>query len=160
MSTTTPLTARDIMSTRFLKLNPELDVYDAVDLLLNNRVANAPVVDSAGNLVGFLSEKDCMRCLLDEVYDSNPSIAVEQAMTRDVRVITEETDVLAVADIFLQTPYRRLPVVRGRQLIGLISRRDFISALAKQSRESVKKQHRPTYLYLSSVTDRSVLGVI
>ncbi len=71
MNNACQLVARDIMTVRFLRLRPEMDIYEAVDLLLSHRMANAPVVDVDGNLIGFLSEKDCMETLLDGAYSSN-----------------------------------------------------------------------------------------
>jgi CBS domain-containing protein len=153
------LTAREIMNTRLITLRPEQDVHDAIDLLLHNRVAGAPVVNSEGDLVGFLSEKDCMQALLDAIYDSNPSTTVEMCMTKEVFTVTEDTNVLTIANIFLHRPYRRLPVVRGRKLVGQISRRDFLIALAKWSRENASVEYRANFLYLSNVADRSVLPI-
>ncbi|MBY0586008.1 CBS domain-containing protein [bacterium] len=151
------LTARDIMSLRYLKLRPEMDIYEAVDLLLSHRMANAPVVDEAGHLVGFLSEKDCMETLLDGAYSSNPSTNVENCMSRSIKTVHEDVDVLTIAELFLNTAYRRLPVVRGQQLVGLISRRDFMQAMAEMSRIDKPDTTQPRPLYLSNVSDRSSL---
>lgn len=151
------MTARDMMVTRLITVRPDQDVHEAIDLLLRNRVAGAPVVDANENLVGFLSEKDCMQTLLDAIYDSNPSTTVEMCMTRDVFTITEDTNVLTIAELFLHKPFRRLPVVRGRRLVGQVSRRDFLMALSEWSREDTVTEHRPTFLYFSSITDRTAL---
>jgi CBS domain-containing protein len=152
------LTAGEIMTVRFLRLKPEMDIYEAVDLLLSHRVANAPVVNEAGQLVGFLSEKDCMETLLDGAYSSSPSTSVENCMSRSVKTVTEDVDVLSIAELFLNTSYRRLPVVRGDLLVGLISRRDFMKAMAEVSRVDKPSPSQPQPLFLSNVSDRSALN--
>jgi CBS domain-containing protein len=148
-----------MMSVRFLKLRPDMDIYEAVDLLLSHRMANAPVVNDDGHLIGFLSEKDCMETLLDGAYSSNPSTSVENCMSRSIKTVTEEVDVLTIAELFLHTAYRRLPVVRGPLLVGLISRRDFMKAMAEMSRVEVASNDRPRPLFLSNVSDRSSLPI-
>ena len=57
-------TAKDFMVTRLVTLSPELDVFDAVRLLLKNRISGAPVVDAKGHYLGIFSEKCCMQILL------------------------------------------------------------------------------------------------
>jgi CBS domain-containing protein len=151
--------ARDMMTVRFLRLRPEMDIYEAVDLLLSHRMANAPVVDLEGNLIGFLSEKDCMETLLDGAYSSNPSTSVENCMSRSIKTVTEDVDVLTIAELFLKTAYRRLPVVRGKLLVGLISRRDFMKAMAEMSRVDKHVDQQPKFLFLSNVSDRSALNI-
>jgi CBS domain-containing protein len=153
------LVARDIMTVRFLRLRPEMDIYEAVDLLLSHRMANAPVVDLEGNLIGFLSEKDCMETLLDGAYSSNPSTSVENCMSRSIKTVTEDVDVLTIAELFLNTAYRRLPVVRGKLLVGLISRRDFMKAMAEMSRVDKPVDQQPKPLFISSISDRSALNI-
>lgn len=159
MNNACQLVARDIMTVRFLRLRPEMDIYEAVDLLLSHRMANAPVVDVDGNLIGFLSEKDCMETLLDGAYSSNPSTSVENCMSRSIKTVTEEVDVLTIAELFLNTAYRRLPVVRGNLLVGLISRRDFMKAMAEMSRVDTHVDQQPKPLFLSNVSDRSALNI-
>ena len=70
------------------------------------------------------------------------------------RTIGEETDLLTIAEIFLNTEYRRLPVLRGTRLVGQISRRDALEAALK-----VIEKHPPTrektLLYLSALIDRN-----
>ena len=153
---TEQLTARDMMvpRSRLVVLRPEQYVHDAIDLLLSNRVAGACVIDEDDRIVGFLSEKDCMQCLLDAAYDGSPSSTVGGCMSRDVATISEDTDVLSVAQLFLTTHYRRLPVVREGQLVGQISRRDFLKALASATSPNRNNKFQPTFLYFSSVTDR------
>ena len=152
MSTQKPLLAKDIMATALITLAPEMDVYEAIDLLLRNRISGAPVIDAEGNLVGIFSEKDCMRILLDGALDGRPTATVGSLMQPEVYTITENVDLLSIAHVFVNRTYRRLPVVRDGKLVGQISRRDLLRAESKALRATPKA--RSSYLYLSAVSDR------
>ena len=126
-----PIVAKEIMVTKLVTLSPDMDVFDAIGLLLKHRISGAPVIDSDWNLVGIFSEKDSMRVLLEAAYDQLPTTQLFAFMDTDVRTINEETDLLTIAQIFRTTPYRRLPVLRDDKLVGQVSRRDVLQAAAR-----------------------------
>ena len=121
--------AADIMQTDLVTLDPEMDALEAIGLLLENRISGAPVVDSASRYLGGFSEKTSMSVLMASSYDQMPAGEVGFYMDPDPRrLISEDLDLLSIARIFLNTPYRRLPVVRDGVLLGQISRRDVLAA--------------------------------
>ena len=123
------LHAKDFMTTRLVTLSPEMDVFEAIGLLLKNRISGAPVVDQQQNFLGIFSEKTSMQVLISAAYEQLPTCRVEAFMNKDPqRVIDEETSLLAIAQLFLDTPYRRLEVLRDGRLLGQISRRDVLRA--------------------------------
>ncbi len=123
------LHAKDFMTTRLVTLSPEMDVFDAIGLLLKNRISGAPVVDQQRNFLGIFSEKTSMQVLISAAYEQLPTCRVEAFMNKDPqRVIEEGTSLLAIAQLFLDTPYRRLEVLRDGRLLGQISRRDVLRA--------------------------------
>ncbi len=123
------LHAKDFMATRLVTLSPEMDVFEAIGMLLKNRISGAPVVDRQRNFLGIFSEKTSMQVLISAAYDQLPTCRVEAFMNKDPqRVIDEEASLLAIAQIFLDTPYRRLEVLRDGRLLGQISRRDVLQA--------------------------------
>ena len=146
------LNAASIMIRRVVTLSPEMDVYEAIDLLLQNHISGAPVVDPEGTLIGIFSEKDCMRVLIDGAYNNLPTATVASFMVREVRSIPEDLDLLSITQIFLSTSYRRLPVVRDGKVVGQISRRDLLQAAAKLLRAS--GDGKPSFLFLSRIADR------
>ncbi len=146
--TSGPLVAKDIMVTKLFTVRPEVDVYDAIELLLKKRVSGAPVVDEHYNLVGVLSEVDCIHALVSAAYDQAPTMRVASAMTTGLTTITENTDLLTVANLFLEHSFRRLPVVRDSLLVGQISRRDVLAALNKLMKKL--PEHGAALLYLSA----------
>ncbi|MDX1604986.1 MAG: CBS domain-containing protein, partial [Candidatus Competibacterales bacterium] len=107
-------------------------ILDAIHLLLKNRISGAPVVDKLGNIVGILSEKDCLKVMLTASYYEEPGGKVEEFMTPEVKTVDAESSLVDVAEIFLETNYRRFPVVAdGNRLVGQISRRDVLRALER-----------------------------
>jgi CBS domain-containing protein len=147
--------AKNIMVTKLVKLTADMDALKAIRKLLQHRVSGAPVVDDEGNYLGVFSEKTCMRFLLDLAYDQLPSFRVDAFMdTAMERTIVEETDFLTIAQIFLNTEYRRLPVLRGTKLVGQISRRDVLQAALKAI-DDFPHERRITLLYLSALIERN-----
>ena len=121
--------ARDYMTRRLATLAPDMTLLDAVHMLLEHRISGAPVVDRAGNLLGILSEKDCLRPALDAAYYGDMGGLVDDHMQRDVHTVGDETPIVDVARMFIDGQFRRYPVLHDRQLVGQISRRDVLRAL-------------------------------
>jgi CBS domain-containing protein len=121
--------AREFMSKKLLTLRPESDAVDAISTLLKHRFSGAPVVDEDLNFLGVFSERYIMRLLINSAYEQLPSTPVKAFMNTDRgRLIEEDTDLLVVARMFLDTYYRRLPVLRDGKLVGQVSRRDVLNA--------------------------------
>lgn len=147
------LVARDFMVTRLVTLSPEMDVFQAVKLLLRHRISGAPVIDREGRYLGVFSEKCSMHVLLDAAYDSLPTTSVGAFMDTEARTVGLETDLLAIAQVFLLTSARRLPVVEAGFLRGQVSRRDVLEAAFRQLNPD--RVRESSFLYLSAVTERS-----
>ncbi|MEQ8848345.1 CBS domain-containing protein [Botrimarina sp.] len=147
------ITARDFMVKRLVTLRPEMDVMQAIRLLLRHRISGAPVVDAEGNYLGVFSEKCSMHVLLDAAYDQLPSCQVGPFMDTEAMTISEDAQLLSIAQAFLLSGYRRLPVLdeEGR-LVGQVSRRDVIKA-AMDALQSVPRRER-SLLYLSALIER------
>src|SRR5690349_3743691 len=109
----TQITARDFMVTDVITVSPTADVIDAVRLLIQNHISGAPVVDAKGKYLGVFSEKCSMHVLLDAAYEQLPVYDVRSFMDSEAQTIAPETHLLSIAQVFLLTPYRRLPVLEG-----------------------------------------------
>ena len=148
-------TARDFMIKKLVKLHPDMDVLEAVQMLLKNRISGAPVVDSDGVYLGVFSEKCSMQVLLDAAYEQLPSNTVRAFMDCDAQTIAPDTQLLSIAQVFLLTSYRRLPVLEDGRLIGQVSRRDVLrAALALLKHRPIRSQET-TLLYLSALVERN-----
>lgn len=122
--------AQDVMSRQVITMSPTDTVEQAIRTLLERRISGAPVVDAFGNLVGVVSEFR----LMEVVY--RPQVKrdlVSEVMTRDVLTVTEQTDLAEVANKFLLHRIRRMPVVRGTQLVGVISRSDVLRCAVRDA---------------------------
>lgn len=120
---------RDYMNREVIALSPETNLYKAIDVLLANRISGAPVVDAQRNLVGVLSESDCLRGILNEAYFEETCGTVRSLMSETVETIDADADILKAAAHFVEHRRRRLPVTEQGRLIGQISRRDLLRAL-------------------------------
>jgi len=120
--------AREIMRTKLVTLGPETNVYDAVRILIKNKISGAPVVDQDNRLLGVFSEKSVMRVLVETAYEQVPANRIDSLMNEQPRTIDENTQLVTMAQIFLTSECRRLPVLRDGKLIGQVSRRDVVAA--------------------------------
>ena len=125
-----PVAVRHYMSASLVTFTPEMNVLRAIQMLVEHRISGAPVVDDHGNLVGLLSEQDCLKVALDAGYHGEYGGLVGEYMTRDVRTVDVDTSILEVAKLFLEKKLRRYPVMEGNRLVGQVSRRDVLKALA------------------------------
>lgn len=124
--TTVPL-VETFMTTKLVTLNPEMDIYEAILKMMKHDVSGAPVATD-GVLVGMLSEKDCMGIFASAAYSNLPGGTVAEYMVMHPETIGMKADLFTVAGILMHRPYRRLPVVDGDKLKGVVSRTDILRA--------------------------------
>lgn len=145
-------TARDMMSKWFVVLSPDMDIYDAMDILASKRCSGAPVVDRDKNTVGLLTEKDCLRVLSNDTYNPLARGLVGDYMSPINNAISADMELFEVASKFLECNFTFLPVMDDGALVGRISRQDMLKwiiklqravtkARADGERELLKKQH-------------------
>lgn len=147
------ITARELMVSNLVTLSPEMEVLDALDVLLRRRISGAPVVDESNRLLGIFSEKSCMQFVVSAAYDGLPSTRLMKFVNTNPRVINQETDLLTIAQTFLDAACRRLPVLDAEgRLLGQISRRDVMGAIRDQLR-SVERVRVGAGLYISALVD-------
>ncbi|RLA14560.1 MAG: CBS domain-containing protein [Gammaproteobacteria bacterium] len=117
------------MTTELISFSPEDDILHAMRVLLDKKISGAPVLDESEKLVGILSMKDCMEIVYNTAYHQDWGGKVEQYMSREVEHIEADTSILTAAEKFLNSNFRRFPVLRNGQLVGQISRHDILRAL-------------------------------
>ena len=126
---------KDYMSGKLVTFTPDMDVLDAIHELVAHRIAGAPIVDEQGKLVGMLSEFDCMQVVLAAGYHGEPGGPVSDLMVTDVRTVDAGMSIVDLAELFIETRFRRFPVLKDNRLVGQISRRDVLRALGEISRD-------------------------
>jgi len=109
---------------------PDQNILEAIDTILDKRISGAPVLDEFRHLVGNLSEKDCLKIIVDKARDQKPveGKKVSDYMSTKVFTFSPNTNVVEAAMEFLSSPIRRYAVVKNGALIGEISRREILRA--------------------------------
>lgn len=122
------LTVARYMKAEVVTLTPDLEINHAVALLLDKAISGAPVLDQSRTLVGILTKKDCFKAALNASYYQQWGGVVSDYMSRDVETLDAELDIIDAAQRFLDSPYRRFPVMREGTMVGLLSRTDLLMA--------------------------------
>jgi len=141
---------RDVMSARVVSIAPDANVLEAIRLMLQKHISGLPVIDTSGALVGVVTEGDFLRRaetgterrrprwlefllgprrLADE-YVHTHARKVEDVMTREPVTITEDASLDEVVRIMERRRIKRLPVMRGSEVVGIVSRANLLHALA------------------------------
>ena len=120
---------KNYMTGKLVTFHPDTDVLDAIHELVDHGIAGAPVTDNRGNLVGMLSELDCMKIALHAGYHGHWGGPVSDYMSSDIETVDADMSIIDLAQLFLEKPYRRYPVMKDHRLVGQISRRDVLRAL-------------------------------
>lgn len=126
------MTARDCMSRNVSSLRPDDDVLKAVRVLVQNKISGAPVIDNIGNLVGMITEKDCMAIALSAGYHGECGGKVSDYMSPQVMTVDADTPVIEIAEHFANRNFRRLPVLESGRVVGVVSRRDVLWLLEQR----------------------------
>ena len=129
-------TLADIMATRLVTFSSEANIHEAIHVLLSKRLSGAPVLDKDGQLVGMLSKKDCLKVVFSTAYYQDRGGPVSEYMSRDVKTLDADLDLVSAAQHFLETPFRRFPILRDGQLVGQVSRHDILEALIKDQTQA------------------------
>jgi len=123
---------RDYMLTNPVKVRPDDNVLEAMKIIIDNKISGVCVVDGELNLVGVLSELDCLRAVLSAIYnDTGIGIVREHMATEGLVVAHPDEDIVDVAQDMLLKNKRRRPVVEDGKLIGQITCRQILSAVRK-----------------------------
>jgi len=121
---------RDYMLTNPLTVGIDDNVLDAMQVIIDNRVSGVCVVDEDRNLLGVLSELDCLRAVLSTVYnDSRVGVVKDHMHTDNLVVAHPDEDIVDVANDMLRKNKRRRPVVENGKLIGQITCRQIRNAV-------------------------------
>ena len=132
------LFVRDIMCQKLVVFRPEQTIHEVMEHFIKHRISGGPVVDQSGQLIGIISEADCMRQISDSRYFNLPILdrAVTNFMTKEVETIESSKSIFEAASLFSKSKRRRFPVMENRRLVGQISRKDVVIAALKMKSQS------------------------
>jgi CBS domain-containing protein len=146
----------DVMTRRVISIAPEAGIRDAMELMLKNRISGLPVIDGGGKLVGVLSETDFLRRAetgterrsspwYDAFFGSGESarayvrahgLRVEDVMSSKPITVMENTPLEKAVDLMERHRVKRLPVVHGGKVVGIVTRANLLRALVSIHRSA------------------------
>lgn len=119
---------------RMITFRPDQPIQEVISIIIDKKISGAPVLDDQKHLVGIISEKDCLRLIVDQAYHNLPAETrkVSDYMTANVKSMNPKTSIVDAAMEFLNSPIRRFAVVDDEgHLLGQVSRRDILAASQK-----------------------------
>ena len=121
---------RDYMLKNPVKVKKDDNLLDAMQVIIDNKISGLCVVDEEQNLVGILSELDCLRGALGAIYNESGIGSVGEYMASDNLVVAHpDEDITDVAQDMLLKNKRRRPVVEDGKLVGQITCRQLLNAV-------------------------------
>lgn len=117
---------QEIMSRRVISVTPGTGLREAAGLLVERGISAMPVLDAKRALVGIVSQADL---IAPETGGSDLRV-VGDVMTCDVLTISASCEVTQAARSMLEAGIKRVPVLRGRRVVGILSRRDLVRVMA------------------------------
>ena len=126
---------KDFMDRNPHAINQNTPVRSAVVMLVKEQISGAPVVDEDNNLVGFISEQDCIQEVLNDAFYCEESPSVLAVMSKTVITVSPETSIVEIAEAMGKRPPKNYPVEENGKLIGLISRRLILKALIESNED-------------------------
>lgn len=125
---------RSVQSTKHMTVNPvtlkpESGIFEAIEAMLDRKISGATVVDDQNNVVGVISEMDCLKAILASTYHGEAGGMVKDIMTTDVETVEENANLLDVAEELIAKHRRRFPVVKDGKFVGQLSCRSILRAV-------------------------------
>ncbi len=125
--------AKDIMTKDVIAVNPLTPVKSLAKILSKNHISGAPVVDKSGKVLGVVSEADIL---------ARSGKQVKSIMSKRVIGVIEDTPVEEIASLMTTHKVKRIPIIRGEKLAGIVSRADIVRAIAMGKHIAM---HTPIY---------------
>ncbi|WP_027138248.1 CBS domain-containing protein [Gaetbulibacter saemankumensis] len=124
------LLVSDYMSTNLITFTPDQSIESVMQELIKHRISGGPVVNDKNELVGIISEGDCIKQISESRYYNMPmqDQTIEKHMVKNVETIDGNMSIFDAANKFLQAKRRRFPIVENGKLVGQISQKDVLKA--------------------------------
>lgn len=126
----TNIKVSDYMTTKLVTFRPEQSLLEVMDTLIKHKISGGPVINEKNELLGIVSEGDCIKQISECRYYNMPmsDMTVEKHMVTDVETIDANMNIFDAANKFVSSKRRRFPIVENGKLTGQISQKDVLSA--------------------------------
>ena len=122
-------TVRDVMKKPTRTFPLDMSMPEAAAVIARSPVAAVPVVDDRGDVVGLLTEKDCLRAVGRWAYEGVSGGVVKDYMSEITARLTPQMDLLSASLAFVECNFSCLPVIEDDHLVGRLVRHELLSAL-------------------------------
>jgi CBS domain-containing protein len=149
------MNAADVMTGNLLSVRPDASVFEAIRVMLDHRISGLPVIDDAGRLIGILTEGDLLRRSetgterhrprwleilmgpgrMAGEYVRTHGRKVGEIMTREIVSVTPESGLHEIVALMERHRIKRVPVLDGDKLVGIVTRADLLRAIARKLEE-------------------------
>ena len=128
-----PFKVSDYMTRKLITFRSDERMERVIDALIKYRISGAPVVNEKHELIGIISEGDCIKQISESRYYNMPmdNATVEKHMVKNVDTIDGNMNIFDAANQFLESKHRRFPIVENGKLVGQISQKDILKAALK-----------------------------
>ena len=132
-NTHVPLKVSDYMSRNLITFKADDQIEKVIDSLIKHRISGGPVVNDKFELIGIISEGDCIKQISESRYHNLPmeNNTVEKCMGVNVETIDGNMNIFDAGNKFLESKHRRFPIVENGKLVGQISQKDVLKAALK-----------------------------
>ncbi len=133
---TKPILIKDYMNPNPVTVLPDMNIAEVARITLKNKLSGVLVVDKARNLLGMISELDCLRVMSDSIYHDGqnaPSLTAADVMTKEVTTVSPDAQLFDVMTSMLHQGQRRRPVIENGKLIGQVTCRQLLKIITSFS---------------------------
>lgn len=125
--------AKDIMTEQVTTVNANMTPGELAKIFTRHHISGAPVLDEKGELMGIVSDGDIL---------NKEGKRVSSLMSKRIISVSEDTPVEEIANLMTARKIKRVPVLRGEKLVGIVSRADIVRAIAMGKHIAM---HTPIY---------------
>lgn len=122
---------KDYMNNQPQTVRSTTNVRDAVELMLKESLIGLSVIDDNTNLIGYVSEQDCMQEMLNDAFYCEEPAAVDKVMSTNVITVTPNNTIVELAQMIINNTPKNYPVISNKKLVGIISRTEVLHALVE-----------------------------
>lgn len=135
-----PAVVSDYMTKKLITFRPNQPVAEVMQTLIKNKISGGPVVNEKNELLGIISEGDCIKQISESRYYNMPvdNDTVDKHMVTNVKTIDGNLNIFDAAKQFLDSKRRRFPIVENGKLVGQISQKDILIAALEQKGQNWK----------------------
>ncbi|MBT7849938.1 MAG: CBS domain-containing protein [Flavobacteriaceae bacterium] len=136
----TPLKVSDYMTTNLITFTPDQSIESVMQALIEHRISGGPVVNDKNEVIGIISQGDCIKQVIESRYYNMPmqDQTIEKHMVKNVETIDGNMNIFDAANKFLEAKRRRFPIVENGKLVGQISQKDVLKAAMQMKGQNWK----------------------